>query len=303
MLSILRRGAVRLAAQPLVQFIVLGAILYGLYAWTGGSSAGEPDSVIRVTASDVNRLETSWRARWNRPPTEDEFAGLIRAHIREVALYRHAVAMGLDRDDPVVRRMLGQKLQTLTQNVLEFSLSPTDQELKDYYAENAEQYRPPDLITYSQVFLDPDRRGDETLRDAREILAKLRSTGAPTAEIESLGDSFMLQTYYPQKAYFDISRLFGHGFADSVVALSAREWHGPVLSGYGVHLVYVHEHETNKMPEFEAVKERVQQEWLDKRQRELQDEFVSTVVSSYDVVFEGTEAKEGWVEVPQEQPE
>ena len=154
-----RKHITRVAKQPLLQFLVLGAIFYGVFAWVGGATDGGSDNVIRVTAADISRLDAGWRARWNRPPTEDEFAGLVRSHIREVALYRHAVAMGLDQDDPVVRRMLGTKLQTLTQNVLEFSLAPTDEELRPWFEENAERYRAPALITFTQIFLDPDRRG------------------------------------------------------------------------------------------------------------------------------------------------
>jgi hypothetical protein len=135
------------------------------------------------------------------------------------------------------------------------------------------------------------------------MLATLRSRGEPAEGIESLGDSFMLQSYYPGKSYFEISKLFGGGFADSVAALTPREWHGPVLSGYGVHLVYVHQHERGAMPELDTVKEQVQRDWLDERRRELQDEYVSNVVSSYEVVFEGAEPGENRVESQRESTE
>jgi hypothetical protein len=40
--------------------------------------------------------------------TEEELRGLIRDYIREEAAYREALAMGLDRDDMIVRRRLGK---------------------------------------------------------------------------------------------------------------------------------------------------------------------------------------------------
>ena len=294
MLSGVRQAIAKAAAQPLIQFLVLGAVFYGLYAWIIGSRSGEPDNVIRVTVADVSRLDAAWRARWNRPPTQEELAGLVRSHVREIALYRHAVAMGLDQDDVVVRRMLGQKLQTLSQNLLELSLSPTDQELRTYFTANAERYQPPDLITFTQIFLDPDRRGDETLEDAEEILGELRSLAEPTEGIEGLGDSLMLQRYYPRKDELEISKQFGQGFAQSVFELSPGEWHGPVLSGYGVHLVYVHDHAESPAPEFAVVEEMVKQDWLGDKRRELQEKFVSDVLASYEVVFE---------DLPEETPE
>jgi hypothetical protein len=286
MLEGLRKQIAKAAGQPLVQFLVLGAVFYALYAWIGGPSVGEPDKVIRVSAADVSRLDASWRARWNRPPTEEELAGVVEAHVREIALYRHAVAMGLDQNDVVVRRILGQKLQTLARNLVELSLSPTEQELRTYFEANMEEYQLPDLISFTHLFLDPDQRGDETLGDAEEIRAQLRSLTEPTEGIESFGDPFMLQRYYPRKSELEITKLFGHGFTQSVFELSAGEWHGPVLSGYGVHLVYVHHLEEAPRPAFAEVQERVEQDWMDERRRELQDKYVNEVVGDYEVVFE-----------------
>ena len=153
MLSGLRQRVGQAAGQPLVQFLILGALFYGVYAWMGGGGDGEKDKVIRVTVADVSRLDAGWRARFNRPPTQEELSGLVRDHVQEIALYRHAVAMGLDQNDTVIRRMLGQKLQTLNQNRVGLSLSPSEQELASYFEANPERYRLPTLITFTQVFV------------------------------------------------------------------------------------------------------------------------------------------------------
>ena len=286
MLADVRRNVAQALRQPLVQFFVLGSVFYGLYAWVGQGSEGQEDNVIRVTVADVSRLDAGWQARYNRPPTKEELTGLVRDYVREVALYRHAVAMGLDKDDPVIRRMLGQKLQTLTQNLVELSLSPSDQELSSYFQANAERYRPPDLITFTQVFVDPDKRGDATLPDAEKILAGLRGREEPTQGLEGVGDVFMLQRYYPRKPQGEIAKLFGRGFAESVFELAPGEWHGPVLSGYGVHLVYVHALEDAPLPEFSEVEEQVKQDWIDERRREIEEQYIDEVMGRYEVVFE-----------------
>jgi len=285
-LSGLRQGIVKTVRQPLVQFLVLGTVFYGLYAWRGGSGAGEPDKVILVTAVEVSRLDAAWRARWNRAPTQEELTGIVKDYVQEIALYRHAVAMGLDQNDAVVRRMLGRKLLGLAQNLLEFSLAPTDQDLRTYFDENVERYQPPDLITITTLFIDPDKRGDETLEDAQAILDTLRSLGRPTDGVAAHGDPFMLQSYYPQKSNAEIARLFGQGFSGPVFDLAPGEWHGPVLSGYGVHLVYVHQLVESPAPDFADVQEQVKQEWLEAKRRELQEQYVKDVIDSYDVVFE-----------------
>jgi hypothetical protein len=210
--------------------------------------------------------------------------------------------MGLDQNDVVVRRMLGRKLLGLAQNLLEFSLAPTDQDLRTYFDENVERYQPPALITITTLFIDPDKRGDDTLEDAEAILDTLRSLGRPTEGVAAHGDPFMLQSYYPQKSLAEIARLFGQGFAGPVFDLKPGEWHGPVLSGYGVHLVYVHQLVESPAPDFADVQERVKQEWLEAKRRELQEQYVKDVIDSYDVVFEDLPdpAPDEETETPQE---
>jgi hypothetical protein len=48
-----------------------------------------------------------------RSPTASESDRLVADYVREEVLYREALALGLDRDDLVVRRRLVQKMEML----------------------------------------------------------------------------------------------------------------------------------------------------------------------------------------------
>jgi hypothetical protein len=250
-----------LIRQPLLHFVVIGVALGALYGWLWSRDDAEPDRTIRVTQADISRAEAEWAARWNRAPTPAELDGLIRSRIREAALYREAVAMGLDRDDPIVRRVLVQKLETIARDLVEISLAPTEQDLATYFEENAERYQPPPLITFTHVFVDPDRREERTLDDADEILAELQALGPPGDGIEEFGDPLMIQPYFPEKTEQGVARQFGGGFARSVFELEPGRWHGPVLSGYGTHLLYVHGLTEFPPPTLAEVEDRVRQDW------------------------------------------
>jgi hypothetical protein len=276
-----------LIRQPLIQFVVLGALLGFALHWMTGERVQEDETMIRITATDVARLDAGWRARWNRPPTPEELDGLINAQVREVALHREALAMGLDQNEPVIRRVLVQKLEQIAKDLIELSLAPTDQDLEQYYQEHAGQYRPPSVITFTHVFIDPDRREERTLEDADEILAELRAHERPTEGIEELGDPFMLQRYYPEKDQQRIASLFGQGFAQSVFELAPGQWHGPVLSGYGTHLVYVEAVTEFPTPPLEEVRERVTQDWVDENRRKISDQYFADLLAQYEVVIEG----------------
>ncbi len=45
-----------------------------------------------------------------RPPTGRELRRLIDEAVRDEILYREALRLSLDRDDPIVRRRLAQKM-------------------------------------------------------------------------------------------------------------------------------------------------------------------------------------------------
>jgi len=102
----------------------------------------------------------------------------------------------------------------------------------------------------------------------------------------ALGDGFMLQNYYPQKDQVEIQKLFGSGFTESLLALSAGEWHGPILSGYGVHLVYIKNVDEPPPPLFADVRERVVQEWTADKGEELNEKFYANLREQYTVVIE-----------------
>lgn len=277
--------------SPLLHFFVIGAAIYASYAVFNPESEVDESETIRVTAGEIAWMEESWTKRWNRPPTEAELKGLIDQYIRETVLYREALAMGLDQDDVIIRRRLAQKLEFLFQDLADLAV-PTDEELLAYFETHRERYRAPETITFTHVFVDPDARGDETLTDAAAILAELSERQPPTEGVEAFGDPFMLQRYYPERSQMDVAKLFGGGFAESVFDLSPGEWHGPVLSGYGTHLVYVHGRVQPPPPSFESVRERVAQDWQGYKREEFNGDQYEALLARYQVVIEDGEGGE-----------
>ena len=54
------------ARQPLLHFLLIGIVIAVLYGRRGERDPDPPDATIRITASDVSRLEAEWQARWKR---------------------------------------------------------------------------------------------------------------------------------------------------------------------------------------------------------------------------------------------
>jgi len=274
----------QLFKEPLIQFLIIGSCIYGAYALYGTPQDDGPDTTILVDEARVQGFISQWGKRWNRPPTRQEIDGVINAFVRDEILYRQAVAMGLGEDDPVTRRRLAQKLEFLTSDLALFK-EPEAGELEQYFQDHQDRYRDPDLMTFSHVFFDPDLRDETTLGDAAQVLAQLQAAGVPDAATLDAGDRFMLQGYYTEVSELDIRRQFGSGFAESVLQLEPGQWHGPVLSGYGVHLVYIYDVQQAASPLFEDVQQAVLQDWQTEQQEEFNEEFFENLKSRYDIVI------------------
>lgn len=275
----------RLFKEPLIQFLIIGAAIYGAYAVFGSPEEDYRDNIILVDSNRINAMISEWESRWQRPPTRQEIDGLIQQYIREDVLYRQAVSMGLNEDDPITRRRMAQKLEFLTSDLAQLQ-EPAEGELETFFEEFEENYRDPDRISFSHIFIDPDARGDSTLDDADELLAQLKAAGEPTEEMLQKGDRFMLQDYFAAATELDIRRQLGSGFAESVLALAPGQWHGPVLSGYGVHLVYVFAFEEAPAPKFEVVRERVLEDWHTVKREEFNQQFLESLKERFEIIVD-----------------
>ncbi len=276
---------IRFLKEPLLHFLLIGASFYLIQGLYGEPGMSEDDRRIVISAGEVEWLRDSWKKRWSRPPTDEELDGIVRAYLRELVLSREAVAMGLDKDDTVIRRRLAQKLEFLSQDLVEFT-DPSDEELAAYMNENIARYEAPAIATMTQIFYDPDKRDDQALEEAERQKKILNAWEFDPDHVNGLGDSFFLQKYYPERSQSDIARLFGGGFADSVVDLPVETWSGPILSGYGVHLVYIHGRQAAVTPGLDEVRNKVLQDWKDEKRRELSDRYITNLLAQYDVKVE-----------------
>ena len=163
---------------------------------------------------------------------------------------------------------------------------PKEGELERYFEDNVRLYRQPALVTVSQVFLDPDKREGKTLDDAAQLLDKLRAGGEPEPGSLKAGDRLMLQSYYPAKSEFEIRRQFGSDFSRAVMQLAPGQWHGPVSSGFGTHLIFVHALEVAPPPVFADVRSLVLANWQEEQRERFNAQFFESLKSRYEIVIE-----------------
>ena len=99
----------KLLKEPLLHFLAIGAVLFALNSWRQKARPTEQGRArIEVTAATIERLRAAFERQFGRPPDVEEMGGQVTAHIREEVLCREALALGLDRDDIILRRRLAQ---------------------------------------------------------------------------------------------------------------------------------------------------------------------------------------------------
>jgi hypothetical protein len=92
----------------------------------------QPSRQIVLTLDQLSRLVTLFQSQWRREPTAQELDALVDDEVREEILYREALALGLDRNDEIVRRRMAQKMQFLAEDVAA-AREPTEAELRAWF--------------------------------------------------------------------------------------------------------------------------------------------------------------------------
>ncbi len=269
--------------EPLIHFLGIGALLFGVFALVNDEASSVPPNRIEITAADVDRLQERWTKQWNRPPTETELKGMIEAHLREEVLYREALALGLDKNDTIIRRRLAQKMEFLAEDLAN-QVPPTDEELQEYLDQNPDRYRSPARFSFTQVYFSIDQRGAEAYKDAERLLAKLQNNTATPIRVADRGDRLMLDQDYVQSTELEVAKLFGQHFSEQLLEIQEGSWQGPIESGYGIHLVRIHDKVEPRLPELAEVLKRVQVDLESERRREMNKEIFEKLKARYEIV-------------------
>jgi hypothetical protein len=259
----------RIAREPLVHFALLGALLFGAYAYFERKQgvAADPSKQIELTVGDLSQLIQVFRAQWRRDPAPEEFRQLVEEKAREEILYREALALGLDKDDTIVKRRLAQKMQFLAEDVAA-AREPTVDELAGWYREHSDRFAFPPRVSFRQLYFSTDRRQAGAHADAATALTKLAGQPEDSSVAASIADVSMFQDYYRDRTPEYLAKEFGPNFALTVTKLAPGSWQGPFESGFGWHLVFVDTLIPGRAPAFEEVEDEVKRAWLAERKGE-----------------------------------
>ncbi len=241
----------RLLREPLVHFLVIGAVLFGGISLAGGLNR----PTVRLEARDLEQLAAYWEMQTQRAPTRAELSSIIQERVDEELMAREAIRLGLDKDDMIIRRRLAQKMAFASEDVRTIP-SPSEAALKRYYDANQTRWATPARLALRHVYFSQDRIGTSPPVAAAEALVKLKA-GQPAG-----GDPAMLPLAYADIAVADLTRDYGPDFTKAATEAPMGAWIGPVTSPYGVHLIQVQSRLSSETLPLAAVRAEVLDAWM-----------------------------------------
>jgi len=275
----------RLLREPLIHFLLIGALLFAVSYYMQQARGTAPSSKqIQFSFEELTQLALQFRSQWRREPTPEEFDRLLENKVQVEILYREALAMGLDKDDEIIKRQMAQKMRFLAEDVAD-AREPTTAELKSWYEKNSDKFATPKRVSFRHLYFSPDRRGTRARDDAATALAHLAGQPKDSKLADSLADPFTLQEYYRDRAPDYLRQEFGVQFAQAIARLPTGSWQGPVESGYGWHLVFIDTAILGRVPAFEEVEPDVKTAWLGEQKAQAWQKVYREMRAKYTVLL------------------
>jgi len=268
----------RIAREPLVHFLLLGALIFAANAILHPAARSDSHR-IEIGKADVERIRALYAQQWGAPPEPADMPNLIDNYIRSEILFREGASLGLGADDSVLRNRIMQKMEFLLQDTSSVK-EPTETEMRKYLEAHAQTYEVPEQVAFTQIYFSPSLRGDRAEPDAHAMLASLGAAGGPPPR----GDPSMLPADAGPQSRAEIEQDYGPEFAASVFALPLGSWQGPIRSALGLHLVRVDSHSAPRLPALPQVRNRVHDDMVAERMRAASDAAYAAIRARYQIV-------------------
>ena len=275
----------RWGREPLLHFLLIGVVIFvGYQALQPETTGRDVSNRIVLTGDDLRQLRATWIAQGRPSPTPEDMRRLIENKVHEEIFYREALALGLDKEDIIVKRRLAQKMEFLVQDLAALR-DPTTEELRAWFEKNPDRFAPPPRVSFHHLYFSPDRRGPGVKKEAASAREQLNGKPLNTPLLSTRGDSFMFQDFYNDRTPDQVAAVFGTTFAKTVFQLTPGSWEGPIESGLGWHVVLVEAITPGRTPAFEEIEPDIEAQWSEEQRIESSRRTFEAMKARYEVVL------------------
>ena len=279
--------------EPLFHFLLAGVALFALFEALSPVASYDAREIVVNEESLLTYIQYRSRAfepelaraRLRSMP-EADLERLIEDFVREEALYREAISLGLEENDYIIKRRLVQSIEFITTGFATAGTKVSEDDVRAYYQANRERYFVEPFATFTHVFFSSEKRGRaEALAQANRKLEELNRDAVPFEGAVQHGDYFAYSTNYVEREPAYIAGQFGRPFTEALFALKpdAQQWLGPIESPFGFHLVLLTEQTEGRYPMLDEVEEGVRYDAEQDAIKAMNDRVVAGIVETYTV--------------------
>lgn len=274
----------RLITDPLVHFLAIGVLLFGIFHWNNDTT--QPNTIV-IDADQIRDLIQARMPGADAPLTREQLAAIVEPAIRDEIYYREALALGLDIDDDQVRTRLIEKMRFLTENLADPE-PEDDATLEAFFLRDPQQFEIPSAVTFEHVFLSPSQRGEKIVSDASDLLERLRAGGVS----EGMGDDTPLDDRFENADRSRLIVLFGATMTAALFDLPVEQWHGPFESDFGLHVLRVISRRDARLPDFSEARPMVLEAYAKEQQTRRNEAALQEMRERYSLVIEWPESSD-----------
>ena len=235
----------RILQEPLLHFVVVGSLLFFYLSSTDTTTKPQ----IVISEGKIKQLTAQFTKTRQRTPSAEELQALIDNQIREDLAFQHGAQMGLVENDSIIKRRVQQKLEFMLNDSVA-SIEPGREELQEYLDTHNEKFTVAPVYSFKHIYINPEKH-----ENIKAFIAELQAQDLDEV-YRDRGDTIMLESEYTDMDSSQIARLFGLKFTKNLDGITLNKWHGPVKSGYGLHLVII----DKKVPEHAATLDEMEHE-------------------------------------------
>lgn len=256
--------------EPLLHFLLLGALLFGVDHFIN-RRAGDANEIV-VSAEVDEEARQLFKATRNRDPNAEETAALRKVWLDNEVLYREGLALQLDKGDIAIReRVIFKALSVVDSGT---KLPPADDKtLRDWFEQHRAKYDEPARFDFQEAVL-PGEASEATVRAFVDTL----NNGAP-------GDAKAGLRVFKGRPHGNLLQSYGEGFAKALEAAAPGQWLA-LESREGWRAVRLDAATGAKPASFEALRNVVQQDWTDATLSEQRSAAVAALAKKYTIKVE-----------------
>ena len=284
----------KILRDPLVHFLLFGAALFVLFEFVASDDAAYDSKVIDVDRDALltfvqfrrRAFEAEAAAEMLDNMSEEELGRLVDDYVREEALHREAIALGVDKNDYVIKRRMIQSVEFITDGFITAAVEVTDEDVARYFDANRDDYYIAPYATFTHVFVSNDNRTPDEVRErADAILEQLNRAGAQFSGAPRYGDRFPYFVNYVERDPRFVASHFGRNMAEGIFSLEPSDsaWRGPFESGFGMHLVMLTRKADGRYPEPAEVEDAVRNDAEREAIAEKKKQAIEAIVDTYEV--------------------